>query len=753
MFNNIPAELKALRQWCSVDIETDTEGKPVKIPYVSNNCKKAASTRPAEWRSFEEALADVQEGRRQHLGFFLSESDPYFFIDLDDPSDPDQQKVLSRFDTYMQRSISGTGIHIIGKGKFEGSGKHPRNPAAGLFQQDRYILFTGDVIDGKDTITTVDNDDLQSIHSWLSSAKEYPAVELEDTEPTQSDEEIFEAGCKRFDKFENLTEGVWEHYPEYQDGSGNPDHSSADHALIAMLCDLTPSNSQIISLFSRSGMWSPERERKKNGLQRYVLSTIRKIRAKQASEAKRFSNITLDFSEKPQVKKTGQRNKIDSIPAGLIKDMSDWIWSQSRYPLQESAMSAAFAVMGTVAGRSFQTYSGLGLNVWFILVAGTGTGKNEYQNGISKIVKKVSDANKIGNKFFNLFSGQMASGQAVEDNLAERNRCFTYFPEFAGIYHSLTCLHVQPHHQSLRDALLNIYMQSGEDGYLARRMKAKQRDEERDMTAIQAPNLVLGGECTEEALYGHMSGRDVSTGFLQRFSILHVEEESVSWEPNPRGRIPMPEELTNELLEFFVRCDEMNASGEFFHVPAEAAAEKLLNTFDQESRMKTLGGSDAATKELHNRSGVKAMRIATQLAVAANWREPVVQIEHAEWAIAFVEDCDEKLLDRFKGGKVGSGQVKQEAEILKVFAEVGKLSTIARKKLGMHPAVVANRRLISHAVLKEKVVMKPAFASAQNGAVNAFENCLRNMTTSGQILKVPQSDKQEYGGGNVWCIA
>lgn len=751
MFDQIPLELRERKQWCSVDIEPDADGKLIKVPYVSNNCKKAASTRPAEWRSFEEALADVQEGRRQHLGFFLSADDPYFFIDLDDPSDPDQQKVLERFDTYMQRSVSGTGIHIIGKGKFEGSGKHPRNPAAGLFQQDRYILFTGDVINNKTTITTVDNDDLQSIHDWLSSAKDYPAVELEDVEPTHSDEEVFQAGCRRFDKFDNLTEARWEQYSEYRDSRGNPDHSSADHALISMLCDLTQSNSQVINLFSRTKMWSPEREQKKNGLERYVLSTIRKIRAKQVSEQKRFANITLDFSERPQEKIRGQRNKIDSLPSGLIKDMADWIWKQSRFPLQEAALSAAFSIMSTVAGRNFQTFSSpqSGLNVWFILIAGTGTGKNEYQNGISKIIKKVSDANKFGNNFFHLFGGSMVSGQAMEDALADANRCFTYFPEFAGIYRNVTAKHPQPHHSSLKDALLNIFMQSGEENYLPRRRKAKKQDEEVDTTAIQAPCLVLGGECTPEALYGSMSRDDIETGFIQRFNLLEAEAESVSRAPNSNTRVEISQELIDDLLELFVRCDEMAASGEFVTVPANKEAEKILNDYDYEKRGQVLDG-DSISKELYNRSGIKAIRIASQLALSENWRAPMMTAEHAAWAVAFVDEGDERLLAKFTTGAVGDGQVKQENEILAAFTHFGKMSTKARIKLGMNGELAANRILLSHTLLKKHVVMSPAFASAQCGAVTAFEKCLHHMMSAGQIVKV--SDTEKYGGGSVWCV-
>lgn len=758
MFDLIPLELRERKQWVSVSIEPNPnpEGKPLKVPYVSLNGKKASTTRPETWSSFEDAVSDVVSGKRDHIGYVLSNTDPYFFIDLDDPSDPDQQKALARFDTYMQRSVSGTGIHIIGKGSFEGGGRHPRSPEAGLFQEDRYILFTGDVINGKTTINTVSNDDLQSIHDWLSSSKSYPAVELEEVESDLTDEEVFAAGCKRFDKFNELTEGRWEQYSEYRSSEGKLDHSSADHALIAMLCDLTRSNSQIINLFSRTGMWSPEREEKKKGLERYVTTTIRKIRAKQASEAARFNHITLDFAEKSIQKASGVRNVLDSIPDGLIKQMADWIWQRSEYPLQEAAIAAAFTVMSTVAGRNFQTFTRSGLNVWMILLADTGHGKNEYQNGIGSIVKKVSDHNKFGKSFIRMFSGEMASGQAVEDVMATRNRCMAYFPEFDDAYQSLNSPNSAPHFRSLKKAILNAYMQSGRDGYLSRRMKARQKgDEAPDETPIQSPNLVLAGECTPAAFYSKVTAQDAATGFLQRFSVYQAQTESASRRPSPNAGIAMPEELLDELLELFVRCDEMEAEDAWVTVVPDKEALRLMQVYRDEKKDATFDTNmDETTKQFYTRAGLKVIRFASLLAISSDFRNPTMRKEHVEWAIAFVEMMDNGILDHFKTGGIGTGQTKQEHEILSAFEDFSKMSTKERLKIGMTPQVAANRKILPHSILKKRVIMSSTFSGAQYGAVTAFENCLKNMAASGQIMKVPGevAEKEFDMLTSLWCI-
>jgi len=750
MFENIPSELKALKRWVSVDIEPNPnpEGKPIKVPYVSLNGRKASTTAPDTWHTFEDALSDVTTGKRDHIGFVLSPEDPYVFVDLDDLTDPDQQKVYERFNTYSQRSVSGKGIHLICRGSFAGAGKHPTKPHAGLFQENRYILMTGDVVEDRHTIEDVATADLQSIHDWLSTSKEYPSTALQEIDSNISDDEVFIRGCKRFHRFESLTEGEWEQYDDY-----NNDHSKADHALFSMLCDLTPSNEQVRNLFSRTKMWSPEREAKKKGLVRYADATIKKIRSKQVYFAEKTQHITLDFEKPAPPEVHGSRAMIDSLPDGLIKRIADWGFRRSEYPLQEAALAAAFTIISTVGGRNYQTYTRSGLNTWIVLLAGTGTGKNEYQNIIGSVVKNVSDANKFGGSFMRMFSGELASGQAVEDVMATRNRCMCYFPEFDDIYHNLTAQGAAPHFRSLKKAVLNAYMMSGRDGYLSRRLKARQKGEDApDETPIQSPLLILAGECTPEAFYKELSFQEISRGFLQRFSVLQAKKESTSRRPSPEAGMPMPQDLIDDLLEFFVRCDELEASGEFVTVAPSPEAFKLLQQYRNDKKDLSLAeGVDEASKQFYTRAGLKVIRYASQFAISDNWQEPIIQPYHVEWAVAWVDEMDSDILNHFRTGNVGTGQTKQENDIAAVFTTFSKMSTAKRIKAGISPLVAAEKNLLPHLFLKKKVIMMPSFAEAQVGAVSAFEKCLSHMAASGQLLRIDSATGRDtYKEANVW---
>ena len=315
LLSNIPKELHALQQWVNFDL---IDGK--KVPFIPGSDSMASSNRPRDWRSFRAALADVESGKHQHVGFCLSSTDPYVFIDLDDPDDEEQAAVSKRINTYAQRSVSGEGCHLICRGTFQGSGKHPASPKAGIFKSGRFILMTGDIVAGRSTINAVAESDLQAVHSWLGGGTERDTPALVEYESELPDLTVIEMGCDRFTKFEELCCGRWQQFPEFHN-----DHSTADHAFIAMLCDLTESNEQVRNLFGMSGMWNAERAAKKagHGFEGYVNRTISKIRGNQALAMERSSRVTLCFENDDSSTIEDSKDGFPTIRASEITGASE----------------------------------------------------------------------------------------------------------------------------------------------------------------------------------------------------------------------------------------------------------------------------------------------------------------------------------------------------------------------------------------------------------------------------------------------
>jgi hypothetical protein len=162
---NIPEELKARDRWVVFQIIPRSDGTTKKIPLIAGLAGKAHAKNndPRTWRPFEVALADA-EARGMYLAFVFDRDLPYFFLDADEVVQPDGTLrpdvalLRDQLDTYTERSASGTGLHIIGKGTFR-ERSAPAGAPAGCTRIERYpvhgprfCIFTGNTLPGLETI-------------------------------------------------------------------------------------------------------------------------------------------------------------------------------------------------------------------------------------------------------------------------------------------------------------------------------------------------------------------------------------------------------------------------------------------------------------------------------------------------------------------------------------------------------------------------------------------------------------------------
>jgi putative DNA primase/helicase len=117
--HHIPAELKALSQfvvWKMEERAGTTKG--TKIPYDAKTGRKAKSTDPQTWASFDVALQACSTGKYDGIGFTFDKG--YSGVDLDNCRDPQTGEIelwafdiVMMLDSYTEISPSGTGLHIL----------------------------------------------------------------------------------------------------------------------------------------------------------------------------------------------------------------------------------------------------------------------------------------------------------------------------------------------------------------------------------------------------------------------------------------------------------------------------------------------------------------------------------------------------------------------------------------------------------------------------------------------------------------
>lgn len=176
--DHIPAELKALGQWVVWSYQWAADRLEwAKIPLQARLLlrdppvvRKAASTRPNTWATFEEALKAYQlhpptagevllpQGNTglDGIGICLTAAGPYCGIDLDKclkdgPWEPritcEHARHILEFkaDTYIEVSPSGTGLRIFARGKKPGKRSKRGNVEMYDGTGGRYLTVTGHV--------------------------------------------------------------------------------------------------------------------------------------------------------------------------------------------------------------------------------------------------------------------------------------------------------------------------------------------------------------------------------------------------------------------------------------------------------------------------------------------------------------------------------------------------------------------------------------------------------------------------------
>lgn len=147
---NIPDELCVRPQWVVWHYEV-RDGKPTKIPYSAETGMRASTTNLMTWARFEEALAVYRGNDYGGIGFVFSTGDPYTGIDLDKCRNAHTGEVeewaqewIDCFGGYVEASPSGTGVHMIVKGKTPHNGrKTVDGKTVEIYSVERFFTFTG----------------------------------------------------------------------------------------------------------------------------------------------------------------------------------------------------------------------------------------------------------------------------------------------------------------------------------------------------------------------------------------------------------------------------------------------------------------------------------------------------------------------------------------------------------------------------------------------------------------------------------
>lgn len=164
-----PTELTDVNQWLCFKLEDKGNGKYSKPPCSPLTSYKCDKTNQKNWETFDMAMAGVDmHTSLDGIGFIFANG--FMAIDLDDCVEPDgtlnemATSIYERFSpTYIERSPSGTGLHIFCQG--EKPNNRTRVPGIEVYAgpKNNFVTVTGDWIKSTGTKVLYMQDEID----WL----------------------------------------------------------------------------------------------------------------------------------------------------------------------------------------------------------------------------------------------------------------------------------------------------------------------------------------------------------------------------------------------------------------------------------------------------------------------------------------------------------------------------------------------------------------------------------------------------------
>lgn len=729
---NIPLELQKLPNWVVWRAERTDTGKITKIPYCPSTGRKASSTNPHDWVTFQRACETVLQW--DGLGFMFGGS-PFAGIDLDRSDDPVltawQDEVVKTLNSYTEYSPNG-GRHIYVLGSVL-AGRKDASRKIEIYSEARYFTVTGNValaVPIRDC-----NGNLTALWESISSRAPQPAFQLESQPALMSDENVWRSAATAVngDKFKRLWQGDKSDHAD--------DWSAADQALMNFLCYYSPDNEQVTRMFKASALGA----RKKAFRPDYIPRTIARARdrtlptidlegmKKARDELEKVGRAASLPANTPSPSRTNRPNKAEyslTCPPGLLGEIAAFIYEQAPYQVPEVALAGAIALLAGICGRAYNI-SGTGLNQYVVLLAETGRGKEAAATGIGKLIAAVCEriqgaAQFIGPEYYASEPALMKAFNAPIPSF------LSIIGECGKLIKQLTSDRASAAQEGLLKRLLSIYSSSGKNNHISGMAYS---DKMKNQASVKSPALSLFGETTPDQFYELVTPSTVRIGLIPRFLLIEYLGKRPVFNNAHGGALPS-KSLIDGLCDLVAICLKYNRDNDVLDIAMDEQATAAHLKFSALMDDKINNSEDDALTQIYNRTALKTLKLAGLLTVGLNRMNPIVSRETYEWARHLVTVSSGLVERRINSGQVGeeTNPVHQNNELDRILDQYLDLSVDIGDSFGADD-LMRSTGYITTTYIQRRLYCLSAFRKDRNCRL-AVQQSIKECIEAGRLEQV-----------------
>lgn len=699
------AELKKLKQWACCSL-------PSKAPQQPDG-RPASSTNPDTWSEY----ADV--AGKSTRGFILSDSDPYTIIDLDAAETQEQRdthaRIVAMLDSYTERSQSGRGLHIIVRGTLPAGFKNSTWHVEG-YSTARWMITTE--APTRDQPIADRQAELDALFREFGPAQPDRSEPL--LQPPPADSTLTPADLRILDTARTASNGAAFSALFSGDFSAYGSQSEADAALCAHLAFYTRDRDQIARLFLSSGLGQRPKAKRADYLSRTIDGAIRLQPP--------IVDISALEGPAPPPEPAPEISRCHR-PPGIMGDLADWITAASIRPVPEISTVAALGAVAGIAGRAYNI-SGAGLNIYMLVLAGTGRGKEAIATGIESIYGAfVTDPDCPGISS-RMGPGMYASGQAILRHLQKHPCVVSVLSEFGITLAQITDPRAGSAHSTFKQVMLDLYSKSGHGARLRPYVYA---DAEKNTDDLDGPAFSIIGESQPGPFFDRITESCVHNGLVPRFVTMIYRGQRPYINPEPRG--PFTGRIRDYVKALIATATATEQRNQAIQVRMTPEAAEFFQRLDVETTDKINAGSDSVDDDLLNRLHLNSLKIAALCAALECPEAPEITIEQARWAACFVQTCADDLAAEYRNGDHGPGMMAMEAAVLKLFRGYHKTTKKHRKAYDV-PKRIIDKNIVPYSYLRRKILRQVNFQGVGDSGEKTLKAVLKNLVEEGRIIQV-----------------
>jgi hypothetical protein len=754
-FDQIPVEMRAYNQWIVWRYEHRPNEKPTKVLYTVATGFRASVSDPSTWTTYDSAVACARAGIGYDGIGFVFNTDPYTGVDLDvkegaQPSEI-QTYTFNKLNSYAELSPSGRGVHIIVKGNVP-HGRNSQELGIEIYSTGRFFTMTGNRVnsapiedrspmvlelwhemggvfgdnDGTPHVIAnpaVVNDDVliqricasgrnnayfnwsaafdwsEAYRSVLGAACLFSSDETQIRRVILASPLVTNSPAHGRETRHRRVERLWAREYGYASRQGDIERGDAPYRLWSQKWFPGGSRDLYAQVIAQA----------KESAEAMIASNIARV-MENARRARARSTPTVATDDLPVPLYTAGLVKLEHLdvtpPQGVFRDIVAEVCQRTRNPSEVMAMWAILGFVSGAVGRAYVTEEGAGVNNFFILSAGTNTGKTQHWSAIEAIVRVCAPR-----LLSHILGGSAASPQILAEEAQNMPSMVLRLPDsggwLAGIVDAKTQIQV-----NIREALLSIYesANAGASWHIPKSIRTKKENSK----SVDEFNMSIALDTTPQYLT-NFDLSDFTDGLMSRF-IMVYGPETISNLQQPKRSDDLPDRIVttfDDLYKLSVACSRPTNVGSMagaMGLPSRMIVthEPGLNAYLWSLEVEiTEAVRDIQNKRLPphyiaaSRVVLNAKRVAAIVAMIEAPGAPVITRAIFDWALKFVMASVTSVVRMFDAGTMGSEESKQEAAVIDyiertiaargdkpyvTLSELGKyvdkLAPFARSKMG-----------------------------------------------------------------------